>query len=139
MKEGLIDILIPSNVYVDDFFDIKPFVDLVKGTKVKLYIGICADVKGKDLTKENEQLMKAGLYVHTKTYLTINEYMKRTVEIYNAGGNGIFIFNASYSLYINNTSPIESTLLGDKVAMNKWYYFQYNAKPVVKSVIINKA
>lgn len=67
MKEGLIDILIPSNVYVDDFFDIKPFVDMVKGTKVKLYIGICADVKGKDLTKENEQLMKAGLYVHTKT------------------------------------------------------------------------
>jgi len=108
---------------------------MVKGTKVKLYIGICAD----DLTKENEQLMKARLYVHTKTYLTINEYMKRTAEIYNAGGDGIFIFNASYSLYINNTSPIESTLLGDKVAMAKWYYFQYNAKPVVKSVIINKA
>jgi hypothetical protein len=138
IKEGLIDVLVPSNISVDDFFNVKPFVDMVKGTKIKLYIGICADVTGHDLTKEEEQLMKAGLYVHNKTYLSINEYMKRTAEVYAAGADGVFLFNTTYRIYINSSSPKEASMLGDKVAMAKWYYFQYNPKPVVKSVVITK-
>ncbi len=138
IKEGLVDILIPANVNKDDFFDIKPFVNMVRKTKIKLYVGICADVKGHDLTKEEEELIKSGLYVHNKTYLTINEYMKRAGEIYKAGGDGIFLFNTSYSMYINNNFPKEAVLLGDKIAMLKWYTFEYNSKPIAKKIFISK-
>lgn len=138
IREGLIDILIPSNITKDDFFDIKPFVQLVSKKKIKLYVGICADVDGHDLTKEEEELIKEGLYVHNKTYLTIHEYMKRTAEIYKAGGDGIFLFNTSYSIFISNNSPKEASLLGDKVAMMKWYTFEYNEKPKVKKIFVNR-
>lgn len=138
IKEGLVDIIVPSNITVDDFFDIKPFVNMVKGSKVKLYIGICADVKGHDLTKEEEELIKAGLYVHNKSYLTLHEYMVRAAEVYKAGGDGIFLFNTSYKIYINNNTPEETKFLGDKVAMTKWYTFHYNPKPIIKKVFIRE-
>ncbi|MCY6483115.1 hypothetical protein OW763_01940 [Clostridium aestuarii] len=130
VKKGYIDRLIPSNISNEDFFDITPYVKMVRGTKVKLYIGIVADVKGHDLTKKEEILMKMGLYVHKKEYLNIDQYLLRTYDVYKKGADGIFLFNTTSNILIDSTSPVEGKYLGDKIKMQKWYKLQYyNGKP----------
>jgi hypothetical protein len=126
IKEGLIDVLIPSNITVDDFFNVKPYVDMVKGSNVKLYIGICANVSGGDLTKEEEKYIQAGYEVPKKTFLALNQYLLRAREVYKAGAEGVFLFNTSSAVLIDTNSPEISKFLNDKVALEKWYNFYYN-------------
>lgn len=76
IKEGLINTLVPSNTDIDDFFNVKPYVTMVKGSKVKLYIGISADVTGKDINKEQDDVL-AGNVVDKKTYLSPHQYLER--------------------------------------------------------------
>lgn len=128
VKEGYIDRLIPSNVGKDDFFDITPYVNMVKGTKVKLGIGINADVKGHDITKEEEELIEKGFYVHKKEYLNLEQYLLRAYEVYKKGADGIFLFNTSPNIL----SPIEGKYLGNKVLIQKWYDFEYNKREAVR-------
>ena len=133
IREDLIDRLIPSSIGAEEFFNIKPYVDMVKNTNVQLYIGISADVSGHDITKEEEELIKQGLYIHNKEYLDIQQYLLRAYEIYEAGAEGIFLFNSTAKLYIDNSAPFEATFLGDKVLVQKWHEFDY-----VSSFMINK-
>lgn len=126
VKEGLLDILIPSSIGNEDkSFDIKSYVDMVKNTNIKLYIGISADVSGHDITKEEEALVKQGLYIHNNEYLDIEQYLLRAYDVYSEGADGIFLFNSTSNLYINSTAPLESTFLGDKVQIEKWHQFDY--------------
>lgn len=136
VRKGYIDRLIPSNIGKDDFFDITPYVKMIKGTKVKLGIGINADVKGHDITKEEEELVEKGLYVHEKEYLNLEQYLLRAYEVYKKGADGIFLFNTSPNIL----SPIEGKYLGDKVLIQKWYDFEYNEREAVRkeTVFITK-
>lgn len=134
IKEGLIDVLIPSNITVDDFFNVKPYVDMVKGSNVKLYIGICANVSGSDLTKEEEKYVKAGYEAPKKTFLAINQYLLRAREVYKAGADGVFLFNSSSAVFIDPTSPEIAKLLNDKVALEKWYTLYYN-NPLIRTSV----
>ncbi|MCY6369597.1 hypothetical protein [Clostridium ganghwense] len=126
IEKGYIDRLIISNISKEDFFDITPYVEMVKGTKVKLYIGIVADVKGHDLTKAEEELMKKGLYVHEREYLKLDQYLSRAYDVYKKGADGVFLFNTSSNLLIDTSAPTQATYLGDKVLIHRWYNFQYN-------------
>lgn len=136
VKEGYIDTLIPSNVGKDEFFNITPYVNLVKRTKVKLVIAINADVKGHDITKEEEELVEKGVYVHEKEFLNLEQYLLRAYEVYKKGADGIFLFNTSPNIL----SPIEGKYLGDKILIQKWYDFEYNEREAVKKekVLITK-
>jgi hypothetical protein len=138
VKEGLLDRLIPSSVGIEEFFDIKPFVDIVKNTNVQLYIGISADVSGHDITKEEEELIKLGLYIHNKEYLDIQQYLLRAHEVYEAGADGIFLFNSTAKLYIDNNAPLEATYLGDKVLIEKWHEFDYVSGFMVNKISVQK-
>ncbi|WMJ82367.1 hypothetical protein RBU49_08995 [Clostridium sp. MB40-C1] len=139
VRNGYIDRLVPSNITIEDFFDITPYVNMVKGTKVKLYIGIVADVKGHDLTKEEEELIKKGLYVHKKEYLDINQYLSRAYDVYKKGADGLFLFNTTSKILIDPTAPKEGEYLGDKVKIEKWYKEQYNTENIGKQkVFISK-
>jgi len=138
IKEGLIDTLIPSSIGSEESFDVKPYVDMVKNTNVKLYIGISADVSGHDITKEEEELVKQGLYINNKEYLDIEQYLLRAYDVYEAGADGIFLFNSTSNLYLNSTAPVESTFLGDKVLMEKWHQFDYVSGFMVNKINIPK-
>ena len=133
IKEGLLDRLIPSSIGMEEFFNIKPYVGMVKNTNVQLYVGIDADVSGHDITKAEEKLVKQGLYIHYNQSLDIQQYLLRAYEIYEAGADGIFLFNSSTNLYIDKNAPLESTFLGDKFSIQKWHEFDY-----VSSFMINK-
>jgi hypothetical protein len=133
IKEGLLNRLIPSSINSEEFFNVKPYVDMVENTNVQLYIGISADVSGHDITKQEEELVKQGLYIHNKEYLAIQQYLLRAYEVYKAGADGIFLFNSSSTLYIDNKAPIESTFMGEKTQIQKWHEFDY-----VSSFMVNK-
>jgi len=138
IKKDLVDTLVPSSIGFEEFFNIKPYVDMVKNTNVKLYIGIAADVSGHDITKEEEQLVKKGLYVHNKVYLNIQQYLLRAYDIYEGGADGLFLFNSSAELYIDNIAPLESSFLGDKVLIEKWHEFDYISGFIIKKINILK-
>ncbi|MBZ9635881.1 hypothetical protein [Clostridium sp. FP1] len=138
IKEGLLDRLIPSSISREEYFNIKPYVDMVKNTNVQLYIGISADVSGHDITKQEEELVKQGLYVNNKVYLDIQQYLLRAYEVYKAGADGVFLFNSSSSLLVDNNAPIESTFLGDKTLIQKWREFDYVSGFMINKINVQK-
>jgi len=132
IKEGLIDELIVSNISHEEFFDEEPFVELVKGTNVKLYGGINTTLSGHDLTKEEEEALKRGEKIevgHTK--MTLQQFRLRALEFYNAGYDGVHIFNNWKATDINGK-------LGDKVELEKWYQFAYPAEWVKDLIVIKE-
>jgi uncharacterized lipoprotein YddW (UPF0748 family) len=131
VKEGLIDRLIPSVMSYEDFYDILPYVRLVKGTKVSLYAGITSDLQGHDLTKEQERLMRQGLYVSDSKYLTPQQYLLRAHEVYQAGADGVFLFNTK-------DLPEALRILGDRIKVDKWHEFQYPAELVYNKIVLNE-
>ncbi len=133
VKEGLINRLVTSNTDIDDFFNIKTYVNMVKGSKVELYIGISADVTGKDITKEEDDAL-AGKSVSNKTFLSPHQYLARAYEVYSAGADGLFLFNTSESLLMNTQSLKETDFLSDKIKLEKWRMFYYN-QPIIKKEI----
>ena len=139
VKEGLLDTLIPSSIGSEDkTFDISSYVTMVKNTNVKLYIGISADVSGHDITKEEEELIKQGLYINNKEYLDVEQYLLRAYDVYEAGADGVFLFNSTSNLYINNNAPVESSYLGDKTQIEKWHQFDYVSGFMVNKIIASK-
>ncbi|MBU3178955.1 hypothetical protein KPL47_21865 [Clostridium estertheticum] len=139
VKEGLLDTLIPSSIGKEDkSFEISSYVDMVKNTNVKLYVAITADVSGHDITKEEEQLVKQGLYINNKEYLDIKQYLLRAYDVYEAGADGVFLFNSTSNLYLNGSSPVESTYLGDKVQIEKWHQFDYVSGFMVNKINVPK-
>ena len=138
IKEGLLDRLIPSSIGTEEFFNIKSYVDMVKNTNVQLYVGISADVSGHDLTKEEEELIKQGLYIHNKEYLDIQQYLLRAYEVYEAGADGIFLFNSTAKLFIDNSAPLEATFLGDKILVQKWHEFDYVSGFMINKINVQK-
>ncbi|MCY6371008.1 hypothetical protein [Clostridium ganghwense] len=138
-KEGLIDRLIPSSIGYEDFYDIDKFADMVKGTKVELYIGVSANLKGKDLTPETEELIKQGIYVPKNEYLTAEDYLARAYEAYEAGADGIFLFNTLTDIDFTKEYSPKFKLLGDKAKVKKWYEFEYPSYLIHDKVNIMKA
>ena len=134
VKEGLLDRLMPSSIGNEEFFNVNPYVDMVKDTNVQLYIGITSNISGHDLTKQEEALIKQGLYVHNNEYLDVQQYLLRAYESYKSGADGIFLFNTMPKLYIQNGAPIESTFLGEKAQVNKWYEFDYMSSFMIKKI-----
>lgn len=130
ISEGLIDVLIPANIGHEEFYDVKPFADMVKGSNVKLFGGINTSLSGHDLTKEEEDMIKRGLKVNTgHSYMNKQQFMLRAYEMYQAGYDGIYIFN--------NWKGRESLgLLGDKVKVEKWYGLAYPAEWVRNYVTV---
>lgn len=136
VKEGLIDRLIPSSIGFESFYSVDKFVQMVKGTNVKLYVGISANLKGKDLTKETEKLIKEGKYVADNEYLSVEDYLFRAHESYEAGAEGIFLFNTFSGVDFTKDYSEKFNLLGDKIKVKKWYKFEYPSYLIHDSIKI---
>lgn len=127
-----IDVLIPSTIGYESFFDIKPFVELVKGSDVKLYGGINHYLAGHDLTKQEEDLIKKGVKVDLgHSYVTKEQYLERAWTLYRAGCDGIHIFN-------NWRGTDIVGFIGDKQYVERWYTFEYSANVKSETIIIEK-
>jgi hypothetical protein len=104
---------------------------MVSGSNVKLYAGIVSDLSGTDLTKEQEAIIRnGGTIENTKRTLSQTQYQKRTYDVYEAGADGVYIFNDWW-----NGKGIVG-LLGDKVKVHKWHYFDYYSQLIENPVFI---
>lgn len=127
-----IDILTPSTIGYENFFDIKPFVELVKDSDVLLYGGINHYLAGHDLTKQEEDLIKKGVKVDLgHSYVTPEQYLERAWVLYNEGCDGIHVFN-------NWRGTDIIGLIGDKQYVEKWYGFTYPAQTKSENILMEK-
>jgi hypothetical protein len=127
VKEGLVNRIIPSVISYEDFFNFDRYVEMVKGTNVKLYLGVTANLKGQDLTPETEELMKQGKYIPNNEYVSAEEYLFRAHEAYEKGVKGLFLFNTLNDMDLTKDVYPKFKLIGNKVEVDKWYEFEYPA------------
>lgn len=125
VKEGLVDRIIPSVIVYEEFFNIGEYTQMVKGTDIDLYIAITANLKGKDLTKETEELLEDGKYVPDNEYVSVEEYLYRANEVYEEGADGIILFNTLNHIDLREDLSPKFKLLGDKVKARRWHEFEY--------------
>lgn len=131
VKEGIIDVLIPSATSYEKYFDITPFVNMVKGSKVKVYDGITADILNYVPTDEEKKLEDQGVFKPKSYQLVYQQYLLRAADAYSKGADGIFLFNTS-RYDINNNFQI----ISNKVNTLLWKQFQYQNELI--SYAINK-
>lgn len=112
IAEGLIDILIPSVAHNNETFwpHLSTFKNMIAGTNIKLYGGIQHyRYKSGRLPRQDDEAVSTELY------------QARAYEFYQAGYDGIFIFNnwdGARNLAILG-------VLGDRVKNRKWRTFAY--------------
>ncbi|RAV10905.1 FIMAH domain-containing protein [Paenibacillus contaminans] len=127
VSEGLIDILIPSSVGHEEFnSNLAYFANLVSNTGVKLYGGVTGTLSGHEMTKVEEDLKKRGIPITAGfNYVSKQQYLLRAYQFYEAGYDGIYIFNNWRGDFGGQRILGE---LGDKVKAEKWYTFAYPAE-----------
>lgn len=121
VNEGLVDRIIPCSISYEDFYDLSEYESMVKDSKVELYGGVSANLKGRDLTKEDED----NNYVPKNEYLSAEDYLYRAHELYTGGADGIFLFNSLTDIDFTKEYSPKLKLLGNKEEVEKWYKLQY--------------
>lgn len=128
IAEELVDMIIPTTLSHEQFYDIAPFVEAVGNSAVQLYIGTTHSLSGHDLTKAEEDLIKQGIPVNrASTIMSELQYRLRAYEAYQAGADGIYLFN-------NWTGNNSLNKIGDKIDIEKWHYFAYPADLVTNLI-----
>ncbi|GAA3413765.1 Ig-like domain-containing protein [Paenibacillus hodogayensis] len=128
IAEELVDMIIPTTLSHEEFFDITPFVEAVGNSATQLYIGTTHSLSGHDLTKAEEDLIKQGIPVNrASTAMSELQYRLRAYEAYQAGADGIYLFN-------NWTGSNSLDKIGDKIDIEKWHYFAYPADLVTNLI-----
>lgn len=127
ISENLIDRLIPSVISNETFYNVSPYVGMVKGSNVKLYAGITRDLEGNDLTKEEEEFIIKGGYMPEDAHVSTLQYLLRAYDVYKSGANGIYLFNT-------NDLADDFKFLSSKNQVSKWYEFIYPGDLVLNKV-----
>lgn len=128
IDEELVDMIIPTTLSHEEFFDIAPFVEAVDGSNVQLFIATTHSLSGHDLTKAEEDLIKQGIPVNrNNTAMNELQYRLRAFEAYQAGADGIYVFN-------NWTGSNSLDKIGDKIDIDKWHHFAYPADLVTNLI-----
>ena len=132
VKEGWVDRIIISDQGHETFFDVKQYTEFFKDyPEVEIYIGVNAQIGGHDRTKEEEA---AGQMSEPHVYLTAEEFLLRAYDIYTGGADGIFLFSAVGSLFLNNGADPTYAYMNNKDETVKWYTFEYPAYSVSETI-----
>lgn len=124
VENGYVDRIVPSDISLESFYDISEYVELVKNTDVEIFAGITANLKGADATPGNEDLDSDGK-IPGNEFLSPEEYMFRAHEVYEAGVDGVFLFNIFNDIDITEDVPSEFKRLQNKNEVDKWYELEY--------------
>lgn len=116
INEGLIDILIPSVAHNNETFwpHLATFKNMIAGTNIQLYGGI-----------QHFRYKSGRLPRQAADKVTPELYQARAYEFYQAGYDGIFVFN-NWTDETNKTNNSDILgVLGDRVKNKKWRTFYY--------------
>ncbi len=95
MKDKLIDLLIVAQHSLGGYvFDLRPFVQMARGTGCQVFFGEEVTLSGHDLTPEEDKAIAAGTMKPPKRdHLTLQMYCDRARQWYAQGADGIHLFN----------------------------------------------
>jgi len=94
VREGLVDALIPAFPGPERWFDIKPWVAMVRGTKVQVWPGTefyFHEIASAELTDKD---VARGLKPGAQFWLKRSDYLRRAAEAYAVEAHGFYMFNA---------------------------------------------
>jgi hypothetical protein len=95
MGQGLIDQLVVAQHSLGGYtFDLKPFVEMAKGTNCEVFFGEEANVSGHDLTPEQDKAVAEGkMKEPERGRLSAQRYYDRARQWYTQGARGIHVHN----------------------------------------------
>ncbi len=126
-EQGWIDRLMISEQGHESFFNFDEYMDYFnEHDEVEFYLGINASISGHDLTKEEEDILKAGGTIEQGERVKFEDFMLRGYEAYMAGADGIFLFNGVDETRVGGIDPAYA-YLNNKTKMMQWYEFEYPA------------
>ncbi len=100
MNEGWIDCLIVGQYGLGGYeFDIAPFVKMAKesGSGCAVLFSEECIVRGHDRTPKEDKAIAAGTMTPKRsTHITLEEHQQRAQKAYDAGADGMHLFNLSY-------------------------------------------
>jgi len=117
-----VDRVIISDQGHETFFDFTEYLEFFEDHEdVEIYIGINASLSGHDLTKAEEEILKAGGTIQRGESVSRTQRMLRAYDIYMGGADGIFFFNGlgTDSVYTN---------MNNRTMMEQWFEFEYPAE-----------
>ncbi|MCM1988473.1 hypothetical protein [Oceanirhabdus seepicola] len=126
ISEAYVDYISPTSLKYEEFFDITPFVEMVKDSSVKLYPSITSNLGGEDLDINSEKsYQNKGLFGINNEYLSVSDYLLRAIELYEKGAHGVLLFNVNTQIGEPALIPTKLKLLNGVDSLEKWYYFEY--------------
>lgn len=137
VKNGWVDRVIISESGHETFFDVTQYAEFFSNPTnnphgVEFYVGIVATLTGHDKTLDEEI---AGAQAETHTYVSLEQFLLRAHEAYEAGADGIFLFNTINTLYKELGTPTPTyAYMNNSDEIEKWYTFEYPAYSVSDTV-----
>ncbi len=111
LNEDLIDCLIVGQYGHGGYqFDIAPFVQMAKasGNGCAVLLSDECIVKGRDRTPEEDKAIAAGTMIPKRsTHLTFDEHHQRAKIAYDAGADGMHLFNLSLAKVLKTIGTVE--------------------------------
>ena len=95
LKEDLLDYVVVAQRSLGGYeFELKPFVEMARGTGCAVLFGEEAILTGNDLTAQEDKLVAEGKLAPPKRgMLTLEQYQERAARWYAAGADGVHLFN----------------------------------------------
>lgn len=121
IKEGLVDMLVPGFPDSEKWYDVRPWVKMAKGSEVAIYGNIeffIHETSGAELTDAE---VAAGVQPGVQTTYQREDYLRRAAELYQAGVDGLYLYNA-----FMHDAPVNPSLnqIGDKTWIKGWAEFK---------------
>ena len=112
VKEGLVDILVIAQYGKGGYeLELRPFVEMVRGTPTLVLAGEEAAVAGRDPTPGDYAKLKPGeRLAPTHTSMTLETYRERARRWYAQGAQGLHLFNEGRVAVFNTLGDRESLL-----------------------------
>lgn len=117
IKEGLVDILVPHYPGLEKDFDVRPWVEMVKGTEVRIYPGMTATKSQTARTELTDAEIKAGVKPGKVITMSADDYRRKAAKRYRLGAHGAYIFN-------NWGGRACLNQLGDRRSLERWSHFE---------------
>ena len=111
------DILIPHYPGLEKDFDVRPWVEMAKGTGIKVYPGIEVTKAETSNTELTDAELKRGVKPGIVTAMSADDYRRKVWARYRQGADGVYLFNIW-------TLGCSRNILGDKRSLARWSYFE---------------
>ncbi len=130
ISQGSVDTLIPAYPGEDVWYDVLPWIDMTDGTNVTVSAGIEYFLDQVGLRELTDQQIADGVTEGTTVTYALEDYLRRSSELYASGVDSLYLFNN----FVAQPTPNSLNQLGDKNWVRKWSEF-YDGQKLRSEII----